>query len=87
MYGQCPRLHGWPNGKGKAKARHGRRVNWVAESLRRRLDQLACEAITSFADDGGAITSFAFAWTQTQGATNDGSKIDVHGKYRKVKKL
>ena len=40
-----------------------------------------------FADDGGAITSFAFAWTQTQGATNDGSKIDVRGKYRKVEKL
>ena len=45
------------------------------------------EDLVDFADDGGAITSFAFAWTQTQGATNDGSKIDVRGKYRKVEKL
>ena len=71
-------------GKEKLRLDMAEGLIWVAESLRWRLDQLACGAITAFADDGGAITSFAFAWTLTQGATNDGSKIDVRGKYRKI---
>ncbi len=40
-------------GKEKLRLDMAEGLIWVAESLRWRLDQLACGAITAFADDGG----------------------------------